>query len=239
MVKIVIDKGNSSIKFGVFDKYTLLTVDYASHDDQSALLKTIRQYQPEAAIVSSVMAHDDHTEIENNIPRLLVLDSLTPLPFNSLYNTPETIGKDRLAAVAGAQSLYPGSSLLIIDAGTAVTYEVLLEGKTHIGGNISPGLEMRFKALNSFTSKLPLVSKQEGHDFPGLTTHEAIASGVINGMVFEMDGYRVTCRQKWAIKKTIITGGDSDFFARKLKKPIFANQNLVLLGLNRILDYNA
>ncbi|GAO30978.1 type III pantothenate kinase [Geofilum rubicundum] len=165
MVKIVIDKGNSSIKFGVFDKYTLLTVDYASHDDQSSLIKAIRQFHPEAAIVSSVVAHDDFTEIQKHISRCLVMDSRTPLPFSSLYKTPETIGIDRLAAVAGAQSLYPDASLMIIDAGTAITYEILLDGKTYIGGNIAPGLEMRFKALNTFTSKLPMVSKLENHAF--------------------------------------------------------------------------
>ena len=239
MVKIVIDKGNSSIKYGIFDKDTLLVVNYAPHDDQSSLLSAIRQYQPQAAIVSSVVANDDFSEIQNNVTRFLQLNSDTPLPFTSLYKTPQTLGKDRIAAVAGAQSLYPDSSILIIDAGTAITYEILLKGKTYIGGNIAPGLEMRFRALNTFTSKLPVVSKTENHNFPGLSTNEAIASGVINGMIFEMEGYLSTCREKWGINKTIITGGDSDFFVRKLKKPIFANQNLVLLGLNRILEYNA
>ncbi len=239
MVKIAIDKGNSATKFGVFDKDTLLAVNYAPHDDQSSLLNTIRQYQPEAAIVSSVMADEDFAEIKNLVPKFVLLNSDTPLPFINLYATPQSLGKDRLAAVAGAQSLYPDSSVLIIDAGTAITFEILLKGKTYIGGNIAPGLEMRFQALNSFTSKLPMVSKQEKHDFPGLSTNEAIASGVINGMVFEMEGYRSTCLEKWGINKTILTGGDSDFFAIKLKNPIFANQNLVLLGLNRILEYNA
>ncbi len=239
MVKIVIDKGNSATKFGVFDKGTLLAVNYAPHDDQSPLLSTMRHYQPQAAIVSSVLTDEDYTEIKKLVPKFVLLNSDTPLPFTNLYATPQTLGKDRLAAVAGAQSLYPDSSILIIDAGTAVTYEILLNGKTYIGGNIAPGLEMRFKALNTFTSKLPMVSKLEKHDFPGLSTNEAIASGVINGMVFEMEGYRSTCLEKWGINNTIITGGDSDFFAIKLKNPIFANQNLVLLGLNRILEYNA
>jgi type III pantothenate kinase len=239
MVKIVIDKGNSSIKYGVFDKDTLLAVNYAPHDDQSSLYNTIRQYKPQAAIVSSVIADDDYSEIRNQVPGFLLLNKHTPLPFTSLYQTPETLGRDRLAAVAGAQALYPDSSILIIDAGTAITYEILLDGKSYIGGNIAPGMEMRFKALNTFTSKLPMVSKTEKHGFPGLSTNEAIASGVINGMVFEMEGYRSTCLEKWAINNTLITGGDSDFFVRKLKKPIFANQNLVLLGLNRILEYNA
>lgn len=239
MVKIVIDKGNSSIKFGVFDKDTLLAVNYTPYDDQSLLLSTIRQYQPEAVIVSSVLTDEDYSEIKQMVPRFMLLTSDTPLPFENLYTTPQTLGKDRLAAVAGAQALYADTSMLIIDAGTALTYEILLNGKTYMGGNIAPGLEMRFKALNAFTSKLPMVSKMEKHDFPGLSTNEAIASGVINGMVFEMEGYRTACLEKWGIIKTLLTGGDSDFFARKLKKPIFANQNLVLLGLNRILEYNA
>ena len=98
---------------------------------------------------------------------------------------------------------------------------------------------MRFKALNAFTDKLPLVSKDEEYNFAGRSTRQAIASGVINGMIFEIEGYRESVKQRWGINNTIISGGDSIFFVEKLKKPIFANQNLVLFGLNRILEYNA
>jgi len=238
MLKIVIDKGNSSIKFGIFDKNTLILVNNTSHDDQGILFETIKKYRPEAAIISSVIKNDDFSEIKKRVKKTILLNNNTVLPFNNLYKTPDTLGRDRVAAVAGGQTLYPESSLLIIDAGTAITYELIIDGKNYLGGNIAPGLEMRLKSLNTFTSKLPLISKTENFNLIGQSTNEAIASGVINGMVFEMEGYRTICKQKWGLEKTIITGGDADFFARKLKKPIFANQNLVILGLNRILEYN-
>ncbi|HBX88254.1 MAG TPA: type III pantothenate kinase [Marinilabiliaceae bacterium] len=239
MVKLVIDKGNSSIKYGVFDKEALIAVYSTPHCDQSQILKTIEKYKAESAIISSVVLNDDFSEIRERVAQVIILDASTRLPFVSEYETPETIGKDRLAAVAGAQALYPGSSVLIIDAGSAITYEVFVDGEIYKGGNISPGLEMRFKALNAFTDKLPLVSKDEEYNFAGRSTRQAIASGVINGMIFEIEGYRESVKQRWGINNTIISGGDSIFFVEKLKKPIFANQNLVLFGLNRILEYNA
>jgi len=238
MIKIVIDQGNSAIKYGIFDKDKLILAETADGPDQNRLREVISDYQPEAAIISSVREPLDLSSLPAFSGRLIVLDNNTPLPFSIGYKTPTTLGRDRLAAVAGAQFQFPEASLLIIDAGTALTYEVLLDGHQYYGGNISPGLNMRFKALNSFTSRLPLVDKQENCPLAGQNTKEAIASGVINGMVFEMEGYRTACLDKWGIDKTIITGGDSDFFARKLKNPIFVNQNLVLVGLNRILEYN-
>lgn len=238
MIKIVIDQGNSAIKYGIFDKDKLILAETADGPDQNRLRKVISDYQPEAAIISSVTESLELSSLPAFSGRLIVLDNNTPLPFSIGYKTPATLGRDRIAAVAGAQALFPGTSLLVIDAGTALTYEVLLNGQHYYGGNISPGLSMRFKALNTFTSRLPLVDKQENCPLAGQNTKEAIASGVINGMVFEMEGYRTACLDKWGIDKTIITGGDSDFFARKLKNPIFVNQNLVLVGLNRILEYN-
>jgi type III pantothenate kinase len=238
MLKLTIDRGNSSTKFGLFDKDTLIFVDSASGHDKSKISILLNEYQPEAVIVSSVVEDDDFSWLKTKVPSFLTLDQHTNLPFNNLYKSPETLGKDRIAAVAGASALYPGSSLLVIDAGTAITYDLFLADNTYSGGDISPGLEMRFKALNAFTSKLPLVSCQEGVSFPGQKTTDAIASGVINGMIFEIEGYRDYCSKKWGSVLTILTGGDSEYFVEKLKKPIFANQNLVLIGLNHILDHN-
>lgn len=239
MVKLVIDKGNSSIKYGIFDQEKLIAVDSTSHSDQRKLVSVIEQFSPELAIISSVTSDDDHSLILDRIAQTIILDSNTPLPFINEYETPETLGRDRIALAAGVTYLCPGRSALAIDAGTAITYDVVIDGNIYIGGNISPGMMMRFKALNAFTGRLPLVSSDDFRNLIGKTTHQAIASGVINGIVFEMEGYRRMVEQEWGITDCFITGGDSDFFAGKLKKPIFANQNLVLFGLNRILEYNA
>lgn len=239
MLKLTIDRGNSATKIGFFDQSKLVAVHSIPNDDKEFITTFISTHQPEAAIISSVADDFDLGLIQKKVKNIVVLDHQTPLPFSNMYNTPETLGKDRIAAVAGAQQLYPQKSVFVIDAGTAITYDVLLGGNKYAGGDISPGMAMRFKALNTFTSRLPLVTKDEPHQFPGKKTTHAIASGVINGMIFEIEGYRAFCKNNWDIDITILTGGDSDFFAGKLKKPIFVNQNLVLVGLNRILEYNA
>ncbi len=239
MVKIVIDQGNSATKTGFFDQHTLIAFHSIPNDDKQQLLETIKKYKPKRGIISSVANKIDTDMIKSLIPEVIFLDENTKLPFINLYKSRASLGKDRIAAIAGAEEIYPKKNILVIDAGTAITYDLLLKNKQYHGGSISPGLEMRFKALNQFTSGLPLIIEYKGATFPGLTTAESIEAGVINGMIFEIEGYRKLCKEKWGRIYTIITGGNADFFARKLKKPIFVNQNIVLSGLNRILDYNA
>ncbi|ASB48384.1 type III pantothenate kinase [Alkalitalea saponilacus] len=238
MLKLAIDQGNSAIKFGIFDQQTLIHFDSIPNNDQGKLKSIIGAYKPQSAIICSVTDKLNMSVFDKIGGKVVILNHQTPLPFFNHYKTPETLGRDRIAAVAGAQSLFPATNILVIDAGTAITYDILLNDK-YIGGSISPGMETRFKALNQFTGKLPLISRNEDSNIPGETTNQAIASGVINGMIFEIEGYRDFCMKNWGSLHTIITGGDSDFFVRKLKKPIFVNQNLVLLGLNRILENNA
>ena len=145
---------------------------------------------------------------------------------------------DRLAAVVGANYLQPGMDLLVIDAGTAITYEVIEASGTFVGGNISPGMSTRFKALHAFTKKLPLLNEPEDVLFIGNDTESAIQSGVVNGIIFEMDGYIDSLRIKYPSLLVFLTGGHSFYFARKLKNANFADINLVFTGLNRILEYN-
>ena len=149
---------------------------------------------------SAVVKNDDRTlknMLESYVKKVLILDHETILPFNNHYRTPQTLGKDRLAGVAGGQSLFPGENLLIVDAGTAITYDLLLNGTEYQGGDIAPGLEMRLKALHHFTSRLPLVRKNQEITFPGKNTYEAISSGAYNGMIFEIEGYRSFCKEKY------------------------------------------
>ncbi|MGQ1948132.1 type III pantothenate kinase [Geofilum sp. OHC36d9] len=238
MLNIAIDRGNSFTKTGLFKNGKLLASNLFPNTETSQLMQYLGKYHPDAIIISSVALDDDLDEIKTMAGQVMQLTHHTNLPFSNLYKTPETLGKDRMAAVAGAQTLIKNENILIIDAGTAVTYDFITKDNQYLGGDITPGLNMRFKALNTFTHQLPLVKKEEPAIFPGQQTNGAIASGVINGMVFEMEGYCRFCEEKWHSVQTIITGGDSDFFVKKLKRSIFVNPNLVLIGLNRILEHN-
>jgi type III pantothenate kinase len=173
------------------------------------------------------------------VSNVIFLNENTPVPITTGYETPATLGKDRLAAAVGANYLQPDKNILVIDAGTAITYEFIDSKGVYAGGNISPGLTTRFRALNHFTGKLPLVNETEDVPFIGSNTEMAIIAGVVNGIVFEMDGYIDTLKAQYKDFFVFLTGGHSFYFERRLKNHIFADPNLVLTGLNRILEYNA
>jgi type III pantothenate kinase len=177
--------------------------------------------------------------LSGNFEFFIELDHQTGLPIENIYETPETLGKDRLAAAVGANELFPNQNLLIIDAGTAITYDLVSEKNQFVGGNISPGLEMRFKALNRFTGKLPLVEYRDEFQPIGRNTIEAIRAGVQNGILFEMNETIGLFNRNYQNLQIIMTGGDSNFFERKLNYSIFVHFNITLIGLNRILEYNA
>ena len=162
----------------------------------------------------------------------------TPIPITNRYRTPETLGSDRLAAVIGASSLKPGKDLLIIDAGTCITYEVIDARGNYWGGNIAPGMQMRLKALHEFTARLPLV-EAEG-DVPGMgySTETAIRSGVLRGMKYEIEGYIKSLRTKFPHLLVFLTGGNRINFDTNIKNIIFTDKYIVPRGLNKILDYN-
>ena len=162
----------------------------------------------------------------------------TSLPIKNLYKTPSTLGKDRIAVAVAANYLKPNTNVLVIDAGTTITYEFIDTKGQYLGGNISPGMKMRFNSLHTFTKKLPLIEHTENSDLLGNDTKSAISSGIINGIIFEMDGYINTLKEKYADIVIFLTGGDTFFFESTLKNRIFAHKNLLLIGLNRILNYN-
>jgi type III pantothenate kinase len=240
-VNLVIDRGNTQLKIGIFDQYLLVHSDSTDILDKTKLLEWHVKFPITQIIYSSVVTNDDLKLIAVTLPKtkLIHLTHETPLPFNWEYKSKSTIGKDRLAAIAGAMQLYPNENVLVIDAGTAITYEFLSKTGLYKGGNISPGLNMRLKALHHFTSRLPLIEKIDSPPFIGDSTKTAIESGVLNGILHEIDGLITTSINKEKVSKIIITGGDAEFFARKLKNPIFVHSNIVLTGLNRILEHNA
>ena len=192
------------------------------------ILSTTKHYSPELKQFLS-----------ENFNQFIELSHLTPIPIENLYETPETLGKDRLAAAVGANELFPDQNLLIIDAGTAITYDWVTEKNQYLGGNISPGLEMRFNALNQLTGKLPLVKPSSPFPELGRNTEEAIRAGVQWGILFEIEQYLENFNRNFKNLQIIMTGGDSKFFDKYLKKTIFVHFNLTLIGLNRILEYNA
>jgi len=240
-VNLIIDQGNTQTKIGVFDKWQLVHSDSYNILDKSKLQNLTNEYNISKCILSSVIKQDNNplTEILSSLfPGYLNLSYRTPLPFIIDYKTPETLGKDRIAAVAGALFLYPGKDIMIIDAGTAITYEFVTKDGIYHGGNISPGMQMRYKALNTFTSRLPHPEFQDQQKLIGKSTNEAIHAGIQWGITHEIEGYINHMKTKYPEILILFTGGDANFFVKKLKKRIFVHSNLILTGLNRILEHN-
>lgn len=246
-MKLIIDFGNSRIKVALF--YKEVIVDFMVTNDLT--IPILREFVSKAefaypdngsvedVIVSSVVYYPE--KIKNHLlgyKNFIELNSKTSLPFTMRYCSPETLGNDRISAVAGALQLFPGSDLLVIDAGTCITYDFVNSDKEYFGGGISPGIDMRFKALNNFTDKLPLVTRTDDAPFVGMTTKESIQSGVLNGIISEVNGIIEQYEENYPGIRIIFTGGDAIYFDRKLKNNIFANSNLVMIGLNKILNIN-
>lgn len=242
MLNLVIDIGNTRTKIALFNEHDLMFNVPVEHfsADHARMLKD-EHVQLDRAILSSVKPYDEKLKhfLENNFSFFLELGNTTDLPIENLYETPETLGKDRLAAAVGANELFPDQNLLIIDAGTAVTYDLVSDKNQFLGGNISPGLEMRFKALNRFTGRLPLIGASDYFPVFGKNTDDAIRAGVQNGLIFEMEQTIEYFNRNYQNLQIIMTGGDSYFFDKKLKYSIFVHFNLTLIGLNRILEHNA
>lgn len=240
-MNLVIDIGNSRIKLALFSERDLMfnvPLDEVKPEQIKVLLDEHDDLKH--AIVSSVRDYPEELKsfLENNFENFIELNADTPVPLINCYETPETLGKDRLAAAVGATEIFPGRNVLVIDAGTAITYEMVTAENKYLGGNISPGLTTRFKALHHFTGKLPLVMPTDDFPILGTNTQSAIQAGVQIGLLFEVQQYIDYFNTNYENLEIIITGGDAKFFDNKLKNSIFVHFNLTLIGLNRILEYN-
>jgi type III pantothenate kinase len=240
-MNLCLDIGNTLTKAAVFENDILVYSGSFSHFDLAAAEEILRKYGVEQGIISSVREDDPvlFTGMADLLARLIILRSDTKIPVINTYKTPETLGKDRLAAVVGANYMYPGKNILVVDAGSAITFDFISEAGIYRGGNIAPGLSMRFRALHEYTRRLPLL--EPGIDPPllGTTTGEAIVAGVQNGILFETLVYIQELQKECKDLITLVTGGDAKFFDNKLKNVIFVIPDLVLIGLNRILNFNA
>jgi type III pantothenate kinase len=240
-MNIVVDIGNTHTKLAWFDQGEIIECTRLVRTELANINKFIRKRHAEKAIVSSVGATNaSFTRLfGEDLKKLIFLDHKTPLPFQIVYKTPETLGHDRIAACAGAYYIYPKSNVLIMDMGTAITIDFVNAKGEYLGGNISPGLQTRFRALNEYTAKLPLVDADITFPRFGTDTRTAIVAGVQQGIIFELDSYMDDFATRYPDCKFIITGGDANFFVSAFKKTIFAIPELVLTGLNFILEFNA
>lgn len=239
-MNLVIDRGNSFVKYGLFKNNQLVHFYVCEALDTLYIKNLIITNSVDAIIISSVKDDfDAHLSVISELCSTILLFDLTmKLPLAVGYETPKTLGLDRVAAAIGAINQFPNSDMLIIDAGTAITYEFVSNENIYLGGNISPGLRTRLRSLNDYTSKLPLVEPANVWGLIGKNTNDAILNGVHQGLLLEMDGYITAFLKEFPMGKVFLTGGDSIFFENKLKNSIFAHQHLVLYGLNRVLSDN-
>ena len=238
-MKLIIDLGNSLKKFAFFEKGEMKNLYAFEEFDLRELERMLEETPVKSSILCSVISYPETmTDILSARSKFIKLTSQTPLPIKVGYETPDTLGKDRLAAAVAGASLYPERNVLIVNAGTCITYDVVTAAGEYLGGAISPGLNMRYHGLNTFTDHLPLLEKARQTPITGRSTYESIRSGVQMGTLSEMDGMIDRYREKYEDLTMILSGGDADYFDKKLKNNIFAVPNIVLTGLNAILDFN-
>lgn len=240
-MNLAIDIGNSFAKIAIVDNGQV--VDFIKTDDLTKeYLEALLENYPDVnyAILVSVRESDQDLDnyLNQRMKQYIKFDHNVPVPIENLYRTPDTLGLDRLAAAVGANGLYPENNILIADFGTAITFDFVNAKGQFLGGNISPGAMTRFKALNYYTKKLPLRSLTDDVEFLGGDSMSAIDSGVVNGIVYEIEGYIGDLKREYPDLKIIFTGGDGNFFAKRLKNTIFVAYDLVAYGLDRILRHN-
>ena len=253
-MNLCIDQGNSRTKVALMtDEGKMLNHFIYKSFCSADVERLFDLYDITDSIISSVV--DIEAAIVNVLSRcsqhFVLFDHMTPVPIVNKYDTPQTLGQDRLAAAVGAKSLCPNENLLIIDAGSALTYDFVSAEGEYLGGNIAPGLKMRFTMLQRMTKKLPLVEVDENELIPlfGKNTRDAIAAGVIRGVAYEVKGYMRTLKEKLAATErhtfaTYITGGNAPYIlnnvraSRTEKRELHYEKHLVLIGLNEILVYN-
>ncbi|MCU0448550.1 MAG: type III pantothenate kinase [Bernardetiaceae bacterium] len=241
-MNLAIDRGNTFAKVGAFvGREPRFYYERLTDPDLFALVRTL---VPARVIVSDVrgdMAAQLRQQAEADGQRLPVLEMKPelPVPLHNDYLTPHTLGMDRLAAAIGAAALFPATHLLVMDAGTCITYDLVEASGTFLGGSIAPGLKMRFKAMHHFTARLPLLEPApEPIALTGRSTAEAMQSGAVLGLVAEIEGFIAHYQQLYPNLQPIITGGDAPYLAKRAKPAIFASQTLVVQGLNEVLLFN-
>jgi type III pantothenate kinase len=239
-MELVIDLGNTNKKLALFKDGQLEKLHLIPEIRTNLIRDFIRQHPViEHCILSSVVNYPVSLKhlLEKRF-NFIELNENTPLPIKNLYRQPTTLGKDRLAAAVAGAAIFPGKDVLVINMGSCITYEFIEKHNEYLGGAISPGMQMRFRALNTFTGKLPLVTHKETSELIGFDTESSVLSGVINGIISEIEGTVARYRKRYNGIKVILSGGDLCYFDKRLKISIFAVPNIVLSGLYQILAFN-
>lgn len=240
---LIIDQGNTFLKVALFVDSELRRLNSVPSEDNEGIKNAVKRILKDFnniryGIISSVAAEPVPVKEWFEEIQWLIFDHTTPLPVINKYTTPETLGKDRLAGVVAASELFPSKDVLVVDAGTAITFDLITSEKIYTGGSIAPGLTLRFKALNYFTGRLPLLDATEYNALIGKDTKTSILSGVMTGTRLELEGFINEYKRFYPELQVVITGGDAKYFDKTLKFNIFAAPNLVLIGLKLILQHN-
>ena len=239
ILNLVIDIGNTNVKLSTFEDNEIVAKQVVEYDQ---LLLQLKKLNFTKGIVSNVGNADLEKNILCDYPTIISMSSKLKLPIESSYSSMESVGNDRLANAVGAYVKNPNANSLVIDAGTCLTYDFVNANNCYLGGAISPGLNMRFEALNTFTEKLPLLNKASKKlNLIGGDTNSSIVSGVVNGVQGEIINNIATYRSKYPLLTIFMTGGDTEFLQSIVgieKNGIFAHENLTLIGLNHILETN-
>jgi type III pantothenate kinase len=240
-MNLIIDAGNSLIKISVFrEKAEIYHAQFLKSEFLMRVKQIFDAYPAiKNAIISSVgTLEKKDMDIVSLFCNVHQLTNKTKTPFRNSYATPETLGVDRIALATAAFYYNPKGNTLVIDAGTCITYDLVNDYGEYIGGAISPGIQMRYKALHQLTAKLPLLEKEEIIDFIGNSTKTSMHSGVVNGVTVELNGIIEQYNHRFNNLTVILTGGDALFLSKRTKNTIFANPKFLLEGLNCLLEYN-
>lgn len=237
---LAIDIGNTLAKLTLLDGGRAIERVRTEQPSVAAAAALFEKYPAiDAAVMIWARKADELMEyVRGRVGRFLEVRWDTPVPIHTPYNAPETQGADRLAAMVGAATCCPGHDVLVVDLGTAITFDMLSVKGEFVGGNISAGAAMRLRALNQFTRGVPLERLGGQTELIGTTLQSAVVSGAVNAIAYEAEGYIDRLSDLYPGLQVIFTGGDADFFAKRIKTPIFAEPDLVAIGLNRILEYN-
>lgn len=240
-MNLIIDLGNTRIKLAVVNDHgEILQVERRLKRYALNIIGQVtKMYSINNTILSST-SHPDETllKILAQIPNFIILDEKSLVPIQIAYKTPSTLGKDRLAATVGAFKQFPNENTMVIDMGTCITMDLITKDGVFIGGNISPGIQMRLKAMHRFTAKLPLVKAFNSHLLFGNSSETAIQNGAVRGALYEIEGVIQAVKARYEKINVILTGGDAIFYENWSKIEIFAAPDLVIEGLNEILKYN-
>jgi type III pantothenate kinase len=237
---LTIDVGNTRIKGAVFEGDILIECFGFTKIDLQKKIKNILEIHEKITdlVIAAVGDVEKYSFLAfNNDLNIHFISHKDSFPFYNDYETPQTLGIDRMVLAAGATLQFPNQNRLVIDAGTCVTFDFIDETNKYHGGAIAPGLRLRYESLHNFTAKLPLLTLESPKDLVGKSTSESIHSGVVNGLVYEIDGFIEDYKARYSNFIIILTGGDTDFLAKRLKNTIFANSNFLLESLNQTFQY--